>query len=487
MKKLTQSTIAFVFMATLPITAALAQDDGVASLPVNLGPFPDTANMEFLGQVTPDEVGALPVPGVWAKGMMNDIGGWTSPNGEEYALATNSGGIGFVRITDPRNPVYLGKIGSQDPLNFRNIWGDPATFGNYGYFVTEIGDSNVVIVDLSGLDVLSAAPSPDFDLEFAGLLSVTTFNGGGYNGSHNVIVNEATGYGYLAGVHLKEGAANNACGAAIPARFNTLILDLDADPANPPVVACLGDMGEHDLEPVIYNGPDVEHAGKEILYVFDGRDRRNAPGEKTGGLTKILDVSNKASIVEIASFEVPGLIFSHNGSTTEEEDFLFISDELDELVLADWVASGVFAQPTDDPTIMPATGTFIMDIRDLDNPVFVERFEHDTVGIDHNFVVKGDKLILAAYTSGTRVLQITRDGDGVVGLTPYGHMDTEPRLPNNILNIQQEERFGSSFLGQWGIFAFDGSDTIIASDLNNGVIIMRLSDAPCQGMVCSLD
>ena len=64
-------------------------------------------------------------------------------------------------------------------------------------------------------------------------------------------------------------------------------------------------------------------------------------------------------------------------------------------------------------------------------------------------------------------------------------MDTEPRLQENILNIKQEEKFGSAFLGQWGIYAFPNSDTIIASDINNGLIVMRLSDAPCKGIKCS--
>ena len=77
--------------------------------------------MVFHGQVAPDELGALPVPGVWAKGMMNDLWGWTSPDGEDYALATNSGGIAIVRVTDPDNPEFLGRIESQSPADFRNI------------------------------------------------------------------------------------------------------------------------------------------------------------------------------------------------------------------------------------------------------------------------------------------------------------------------------------------------------------------------------
>ena len=86
---------------------ALKANDGVASLPVFKGPFPETENMRFLSQVDPEDLGAKPVPGVWAKGMMNDLWGWTSPDGEEYALATNSGGIAIVRVTDPAHRVRV--------------------------------------------------------------------------------------------------------------------------------------------------------------------------------------------------------------------------------------------------------------------------------------------------------------------------------------------------------------------------------------------
>jgi choice-of-anchor B domain-containing protein len=467
---------------TTDTSLSTLRDDRVSSLPVFKGPFPGTENMVFLSQIDPDDLGAKPVPGVWAKGMMNDIWGWTSPAGEEYALAPNSGGIAIVRVTDPANPVFLGKIQSQDPSNFGNIWGDPATFGNYGYFVTEIVDSSIVIVDLSGLDGLGAAATPD-DL----LPAPTVFwSGGGYLSSHNIHINEASGFAYVAGVRLADGAANNACGAASPARFNTLILDLAADPMNPSVAACIDDAGEHDFFVVNYTGPDTDHQGKEIAFVFDGRDREGqAMGDPVGGKTLIWDVTDKGNIVELATFRTPGMVFSHNGWTTNEQDFLFIGDEIDELILANWDFAFVFTQPPAETTNMPRTGTYIIDISDLDNPMFFERYEDDTVGIDHNFVVEGDKLIIASYTSGTRVLHIGRDGSGAVTLAPYANMDTEPRLPGNILNIEQEQNFGTAFLGQWGIYAFPGSDTIIASDLNNGLIVMRLSDEPCHGIKCS--
>lgn len=482
MRKSTGITAAISLAFAALAAPAMAQNDGVASLPVSKGPFPHTENMRFLSQVSPDELGALPVPGVWAKGMMNDIWGWTSPSGQEYALATNSGGIAFVRVSDPENPEYLGQILSQLPFDFRNIWGDPATFGNYAYFVTEIDGSSIVIVDMSTIDRVGPAASPGTQIN----LPMTFFNGGGYDGSHNIIINEDSEFAYVAGVHLEAGEANNACGADTPARFNTLILNLSIDPAHPSVAGCVEDAGEHDMYVVDYSGPDPDYQGREIAFVFDGRDREGqAAGNPVGGQTLIWDVTDKSNIEEITRFRVPGLVFSHNGWTTEEQDFLFIGDEIDELVQAGWSVAPIFAEPVVVPTNKPRTGTYIIDVTDLDNPVFVERFEDETVGLDHNFMVNGDKLYIASYTSGTRVLQINRGADNVVSLEPIAHMDTEPRLPNRILNINQEENFGSAFLGQWGMYALFPSGTIIASDLNNGLIVMRLSDEPCRGMKCS--
>ena len=463
-----------------PFEILVLANDGVSSLPVFMGPFPEAENMQFLSQIDPEHLGAEPIPGVWAKGMMSDLWGWTSPLGEEYALATNSGGIAIVRVTDPENPVFLGKVPSQDPAAFGNIWGDPATFGNYAYFVTENVPSKIAIVDMSGLDGLPAASSP------GELLPAPTifWSGGGYLSSHNMFINPDSGFAYVAGVRLD--AAGNACGNPNPARFNTLILDLNGDPLNPTVAACIDDAGEHDFYVVNYIGPDTEHQGKEIAFVFDGRDREGqAMGNPVGGKTLIWDVTDKANIFELASFRTEGMVFSQNGWTTQEQDFLFIGDEIDELVEAGWLFSYEFTEPIAEPTNKPQTGTYIIDIRDLDAPVFKRRFTDGTIGLDHNFMVEGDKLIMASYTSGTRVLQINRDMNNNVWLDPVAVMDTEPRLQENILNIKQEEKFSSAFLGQWGIYAFPASDTIIASDINNGLIVMRLSDAPCQGIMCS--
>ena len=89
----------------------MAADDGVTSLPEFRGPFPDTQNMVFHGQVTPTDMGALPIPAFGiAKGVASDIEKWTSASGEQYALVTHSNGIGFVRVTDPDAIEFVGTI-----------------------------------------------------------------------------------------------------------------------------------------------------------------------------------------------------------------------------------------------------------------------------------------------------------------------------------------------------------------------------------------
>jgi hypothetical protein len=98
-------------------------------------------------------------------------------------------------------------------------------------------------------------------------------------------------------------------------------------------------IGEHDFYPVVYSGPDEEHQGKGDPVRVRWRDRNLPVGQRTGGFTEIWDVMDKSNIEVLASFRVPGLVFSHNGWTTEEQDFLFIGDELDELVQAGWSAT----------------------------------------------------------------------------------------------------------------------------------------------------
>ena len=459
-----------------------------------VGPFPDTENIRLLDQLLPAEIGAInPRSGV----LLNDIWGWTSPMGEEYALVGTGDGMAIVRVTDPENPVFIGIMPTSEPDDFANLWGDVAVYNageprrdddsgedadsagrhypwytGYAYYTTEAGGVGINILDLSQLDHFGPAATADFQIP-----PTAVFEEGGYQSAHNIYVNQESGFAYVVGAELAEDGSPTACDDQPfhPSRFNTLILDLKSDPLNPEIVACLADFGEHDIYVVNYNGPDRDYRGREIAFVFDGRDKDTAsrggqrvddtPGELGGGTTEIWDVTDKSDIKVIASFTVPGICFSHQGWTSSNRhEFLLINDELDELRDAEG-ADGFFRNffcATDlPPNTASNPGIYVMDIRDLDNPVFQERFEVESPGDnDHNFIREGNKLYWAVYNVGTRVLQISRQGRDLK-LREIARLDSEPRdVPD--------------FFGQWGIFPFPHSRTIVASDINNGLMVMRL-------------
>ena len=63
----------------------------------------------------------------------NDSWGWTDPSDEhEYALIGLSNGTAFIDITDPVNPIYLGKL----PTHTSNSsWRDVKVYQNYAFHV----------------------------------------------------------------------------------------------------------------------------------------------------------------------------------------------------------------------------------------------------------------------------------------------------------------------------------------------------------------
>jgi len=457
-----------VIMASMGLAVPQsAADDPPIPAPI-VGPFADSSNMTFLSQLVPAQLGVFSAP-LRGKYSLSEIWGWVSPNGEEYALIGTIDGLSIVRVTDPQNPEFMGMIPSVS-FSGRRVWRDvkvfnrtdrdgppghaKAPFTGYVYMTTEAPGEGILIFELNALDALSAAPDATHMLDVDAVWS-----GGGYESAHNIYINQQSGYGYITGAHLEDG--DNACDDADPAmHFNTLVIDVAANPLDPPVVACLPNTGEHDIYVVNYHGPDKDYKNREIAFVFDGRER-DANGDDSidigkGGLTLIWDVTDKDDIKVISSFNVPGVCFSHQGWTTKNNEFLLINDEIIDTGDTGWC-----------PELAPGfvnAGLAVVDITDLDNPFFSKRFELDLVGNAHNFMVVKKHLYWAAYSGGTRVLKLKRTKKGGVldlQLTEVAHMDTEPRD-------------APYYLGQWGVFAFEKSRTIIASDVVNGLVVMKV-------------
>lgn len=72
----------------------------------------------------------------------SDCWGWTAPTGEEIAMMGLESMVGFVDITDPVNPIYLGKLPARGPPSY---WHDIKTYGNHAFIVSENRDHGMQV------------------------------------------------------------------------------------------------------------------------------------------------------------------------------------------------------------------------------------------------------------------------------------------------------------------------------------------------------
>ena len=129
----------------------------------------------------------------------NDIWGYVSPLGREYALIGISTGTAFVEITDPGNAQLVDVISGPT-----SSWRDIKTYGTTAYAVSE-GGNGIQVIDLSQID--------------AGVVSlVNTVTTGGRLASHDVAVNTESGMLYRAG-----GGGNNPPSGSATTRIGTTL------------------------------------------------------------------------------------------------------------------------------------------------------------------------------------------------------------------------------------------------------------------------
>ena len=86
----------------------------------------------------------------------NDSWGWTDPDdGNEYAIMGLKNGTAFIDISDPINPVYLGKLPSHTG---ESIWRDIKVYQNHAFIVSEASNHGMQVFDLTRLRDVSSPP-----------------------------------------------------------------------------------------------------------------------------------------------------------------------------------------------------------------------------------------------------------------------------------------------------------------------------------------
>lgn len=336
----------------------------------------------------------------------NDIWGWTdTTTGREYALMGLDNGTAFVDITDTENLVYLGKLPT---ATGPSPWRDIKVYQDHAFIGSEANNHGMQVFDLTRLR----------DVENPPVQFTADFRYSGFGNSHNIVINEASGYVYAVGT-----ARNDAYDGG--AHF----IDI-SNPVNPVLAGGYGVNGyTHDAQVVTYNGPDPDYAGREI---FIGANENQVV---------LVDVTDKANPIPISTLTYPNLGYTHQGWFTEDQQYFILGDELDEL------NDGFQSR------------TLVFDFQDLDNPVLHTTYLGPTSAIDHNGYVKGNEFFLANYTAGLRVLDISDIENQT--LTEVGYFDSYPSS-----NTAQ-------FDGVWSVYPYFASGKLVISDISSGLFIIQ--------------
>jgi len=342
-------------------------------------------------------------------GNGNDIWGWTDPeNGREYAIVGKTNGTSVVDISDPLNPVYMGRLPGSS-----SSWRDIKVYDNHAFIGSEANNSGLQVMDLTQLRSIAAPP--------ATLVEAAHYTTN-LSTSHNVVINEDSGYAYMV------GSNTPGCNGGL------VFLDI-VNPGSPAYAGCFGADGyTHDAQCVNYAGPDGEHWGKEICLAFN---------EDT--LT-IVDVTNKSAPVQLSRTSYPNVRYSHQGWLTDDHAYALSDDELDEYY-----------------GYVNNTRTLIWDLRDLDAPLqFAAYSNPNTTSIDHNQYVRGDYVYQANYVAGLRILDISDIASG--SLSEVAFFDIHPASDGSD---------NDDFNGAWSVYPYFPSGNVVVNGIEQGLFILR--------------
>lgn len=250
--------------------------------------------------------------------------------------------------------------------------------------------------DTSGVEIFDLQYLPD------SVVYVKKFLATGHSSTHSI--SQEGQYLYLNGGNASFG-------------HGTVVMDL-ADPVNPVV------RGKWD-----------------VRYVHDCRVLRDtifAMNINSGdGQVTVIDARNKDSLRTITQWLNLPNPSPHNCAFSKDRNFLFTTDEVGAL-----------------PRLLK-----VWNIQDLSNVTQVTTWQptNITTAIVHNIETYGDTAVIAHYTAGVRVLNISNPSQPV----EIAWYDTYPAHNNNI------------YAGCWGVYKFP-SGKIAASDMNTGLYVLKV-------------
>ena len=381
------------------------------------GSFP-CHNIDYLGQVQLAEIPTQPTSAsnLWGFVDLDDQ--------REYAVVGHRNGTVVVDVTVPGNPVIVGNIPG-NPSLWREVkvyqvaspGGGPHRA--YAYISTEAPGGGLQIIDLSNLPTSISLANTLNEFSTSHTLYISNVD---Y--ASNAALPGQQAYLYIAGSNVAGGAFR--------------IYDL-ADPVHPALVtpAPAGNGYMHDSTSMLITDNRTTqcanaHNPCEVLVDFNETS------------VDLWDVTEKSAPARLSTTTYPTATYVHSGWPTQDNRFIIVHDELDELRRS------------------LNTHIYTLDIADLRTPSLVTSYVGATTSTDHNGYNIGNRYYVAHYKRGLVIF----DSTSPTSLTEVGSFDTYLTPSANSAGTD----------GAWGTYPFLPSGTLLVSDIENGLFLLRKNE-----------
>jgi choice-of-anchor B domain-containing protein len=340
----------------------------------------------------------------------------------EYAVVGLSNATAVIDVTDPQNPREVGSVRGN-----ANLWREVKVYQffdaaagshrTYAYITTEASRSGLQVIELSGLPNTVSLANTVLDFQTSHTIYISNID---YASNRAIPGRQA--FIYIAGSNPNVGAYR--------------IFNL-ANPVSPQRVT------------VAPTGAGYMHDSTS-LYITDSRtaqcDQGHNPCEVLVDFNvdsvDLWDVTNKSAPVLLSATTYPNNRFTHSGWPTEDQRFIVVHDELDELRIA-----GL------------KTHIYTLDIANLRSPGVVTSYIGPNTTTDHNGYAKGNRYYMSHYRRGLVVFDLTDPQ----ALVEVGNLDTFLAPAADVAATE----------GAWGVYPFLPSGNILVSDIDNGLFILR--------------
>lgn len=381
------------------------------------GNFP-CHNIDYLAQVQLQEMPTQPTSAsnLWGFVDLDD--------GREYAVLGHRNGTAVYDVTNPGTPVLVGNVpGNASLWREVKVYQVAAPGGGphraYAYVTTEAPNSGLQILDLTHL--------PD-SVSLANTLT-------DFGSSHTVMISNVD-YATMAAQPGREAfliiAGANVAGGAyrIYSLANPVAPVLVTPP--PPGTGYMHDSTSMVITDARTTQCAAGHDPCEVLVDFN---------ETT---VDLWDVTDKAVPFKLSATTYPTASYVHSGWPTEDNRFIVVHDELDEL------RRGI------------NTHIYTLGIGSLVAPSLTISYTGPLTATDHNGYTKGNRYYVSHYKRGLVIFDISNP----TALTEIGSFDTYLSPSANTAGTD----------GNWGVYPFLPSGTILVSDIENGLFLLKRNE-----------